>query len=209
MEFYHGNATGTGNYFLNSPVFPRITMCDVTVRYLGNVQRHTVQCVLALNYYLEKMYLFFWFWLIFLMLATVIDMLLWFFRFLIRRDRLNFVRNHLNAGGFLKSEWDDQMTGAFLDHYLRQDGAFLLRMIAQNTNSITTADITGTLWQIWKDRQHTETENNDEPGECSPFQPDKQPSAPPQPADGSPLKPETEKQPSARPQSGIYQLHPV
>ena len=155
VQYYHGNNT-SGTYFRNSPIFPRITMCDITVRYLGNVQRHTVQCVLALNYYLEKMYLFFWLWLIFLLLATGLDIIVWFCRFLIRRDRLNFVRNHLNAGNYLTSDWDRKMTGTFLDEYLRQDGAFLLRMIAHNTNTITTADVVGTLWLTWKERRMKE-----------------------------------------------------
>ena len=169
FEYYHANNT-SGTYFRNSPIFPRITMCDLTVRYLGNVQRHTVQCVLALNYYLEKMYLFFWFWLIFLLLSTGLDIVIWIFRLLIRRDRLNFVRNHLAAGGHLVSDWDRKMTGVFLDEYLRQDGAFLLRMIAHNTNAVTTADVTGSLWMTWKVRQmEEEKEEGDEenPLKCS------------------------------------------
>jgi len=41
----------------------------------------------------------------------------------------------------------------FTDYYLRHDGVFLLRLIAHNTNGITTTEITRELWDLWYDRQ--------------------------------------------------------
>ena len=149
-KIYHPNQTHSGE-FINSIVFPRVTMCDFRVRLLGNVQRYTVQCALPLNLYLEKMYLFFWFWLIFLAAATGVDLVIWFVRTLVPQDRRNFVRNHLNAGNFIDRLDDGTRLSQFVDQYLRQDGAFILRMIAHNTNTITTADITGCLWDDWKE----------------------------------------------------------
>ena len=58
----------------SSPTFPRITMCEFQVRTLGEVLTYNVQCVLPLNLFNEKIFLFLWMWIVFVLLATCTNM---------------------------------------------------------------------------------------------------------------------------------------
>ncbi|KAH7711559.1 innexin unc-9 [Aphelenchoides avenae] len=49
-----------GENWQDSPVFPRLTLCDVSIRRLGDTPRYTLQCHLRINTYNEKFYLFIW-----------------------------------------------------------------------------------------------------------------------------------------------------
>lgn len=136
--------------------FPRVTLCDMKVRGqdLGNVQPYTVQCVLPINAYNEKIYMFLWFWMIFVAVATTISLLLWLCRALVYPDRVRFIQNHLQMGDRLQlppGACDDELSRKFARDYLRQDGALLLRLIAHNTDSITTTELVCSLWDGWKD----------------------------------------------------------
>ena len=94
-----------------------------------------------------------WFWIALLLRLTTADLVIWMLRVIIRADRLHFIWNQLGEASQVScEEIDERMTSSFLDHYLRQDGGFVLRLIAQNTSAMTSADITGRLYLIWKSR---------------------------------------------------------
>ena len=138
--------------------FPRVTLCDLSVRGqdLGNVQTYTVQCVLPINLYNEKIYMFLWFWMIAVALASIVSFVVWLLRAVWLQDRLKFVSNHLLLGGRLpatgRASDDRYLVRKFVVDYVRPDGAFLLRLIAHNTNNITTTEVVGALWDFWRQR---------------------------------------------------------
>ena len=135
--------------------FPRVTLCDMKVRGqdLGNVQPYTVQCVLPINAYNEKIYMFLWFWMIFVALASGLSLLLWLCRALVYSDRVRFIENHLQMGDRVQTPpgtRDEELARKFTHNYLRQDGALLLRLIAHNTDNITTTELVCSMWDGWK-----------------------------------------------------------
>ncbi len=133
--------------------FPRVTMCNFHIRRLGNVPRNSVQCVLPINMYTEKIYTFLWFWMIFVAITTAFSLLMWLGRVIYSQDRITYVRNHLKMLKKLKTETDDERSVKFIKDYLKLDGVFLLRLIGHNTNSVAVSDIIGAMWDLWKLRE--------------------------------------------------------
>lgn len=41
----------------------------------------------------------------------------------------------------------------FVDDYLRQDGVFLIRMLAINAGDVLAADVVGLVWQNYRDKK--------------------------------------------------------
>ena len=137
--------------FLNATVFPKVTMCDLLVRRLGNIQRFTVQCLLPINLYTEIMYTFFWFWLVLLITVSFGNLMIWVSRALFSNDRLSYIRGHLEIAYITRdNDEDGPLVRDFVFNYLKQDGVFLLRLIGHNTNSMTAMDISCSLWEQWR-----------------------------------------------------------
>lgn len=140
------------DYDANPPVFPRVTMCDFEVRRLGNVQRYTVQCMLPINLYTERMYVFMWFWIIFIAIITFASFATWLARAMSHNDRLKFIRNHLRTVGYMDADDSDRLSAEYLDTYLKQDGAFLHRLIIHNTSNMCCTEIMAAQYAFWLDK---------------------------------------------------------
>jgi len=90
------------------PAFPRVTMCDFKIRVLGNAQRYTVQCVLPINLFNGMIYLFMWWWMVVLGIASVLSFFTWFWRIVSAQDRSRFVRKHLILLGRIQPREEEE-----------------------------------------------------------------------------------------------------
>jgi len=151
----------SGRDFWESSRFPRVTMCDFTIRTLGeNNQRNTIQCTLPINLFNEKIFIFIWFWYAFVAAVTVYSFLAWC-RNTIYDSRAQFVRRYLRFNDRLP--YNDNSSGSivntksfetFICSYLKHDGVLLLRIVKKNTNDLIVGELVASLWEQFKRSSH-------------------------------------------------------
>ncbi|CAI4229945.1 unnamed protein product [Auanema sp. JU1783] len=137
-----------GREWQESGHFPRVTMCDFEVRVLGAKHNHVVQCVLMINMFNEKVYLFLWFWLLGVAMYTACNLLYWVSQLLSEDKRRSYIATYLKV--FRLVEDDDRSSertlNKFVSQGLRCDGVFLTHLISKNAGDIITTDLVATLW---------------------------------------------------------------
>ncbi|XP_075266145.1 innexin unc-9-like isoform X2 [Convolutriloba macropyga] len=137
--------------------FARVTLCDFEVRQVGANVEYTVQCVLSINLFNEKIYLFVWYWLVFVAIATSINTVQWIIRTICLADRMGYIKKHLKFMDRYNSMEDRKMVRRFVNIYLRPDGVFMIRLLSKNTNSIIVSELVAQLWdQYLKKPDHSQ-----------------------------------------------------
>ena len=151
-----------------TPVFPLKTLCDFRIREMGNDRNLTVQCVLPINFFNEKIFLFLWFWFLFVTAITAFSMLRWIWTLGIRSRRVRYIRKQLKIMDRLNrdSDRDRKLSLLFVDTYLKQDGVLVLKLVAKNSTELVVADIVASLWDSYK-RKPCNRSNADFAGESS------------------------------------------
>ena len=138
-----------GHDWKSSTRFPRVTLCDFEVRQLGNIHRHTVQCVLPINLFNEKIFVFIWFWFVLVAIVTVISLLSWTRHSLSTSGQVEYVTRQLKALDKLNRETRSQVR-KFTRKYLKQDGIFVVRLVAKSAGEVVAAEILAGLWDKYK-----------------------------------------------------------
>ncbi|XP_048774351.1 innexin unc-9-like isoform X1 [Ostrea edulis] len=144
------------NNWGSSSRFPKITLCDFDLRQIENVQRWTLQCVLPVNLYNEKIFIFLWFWITLVAFLSLGNLIYSLFLVFYPRNKTTFAKKYLkmenvyDKGNYLSRK----MVRKFADGHLRQDGIFLLKMIAFNTNTVFVSKIIKILWEKYRERVH-------------------------------------------------------
>ncbi|RCN53768.1 innexin-3 domain protein, partial [Ancylostoma caninum] len=128
-----------GREWEESGHFPRVTLCDFEVKVLGNVHRHTVQCVLMINMFNEKIFLFLWFWYFLLAGATVCSLFYWIYISVVPSRFAVFLL-------LVELVYDDVVSQNL-------DGVFLLRMVATHAGELPCYELAKTLWNNYCDNK--------------------------------------------------------
>ncbi|KAJ1355900.1 hypothetical protein KIN20_013471 [Parelaphostrongylus tenuis] len=132
-----------GRQWQNSGHFPRVAFCDLTVREMGNVNNWTVQCVLMVNMFNEKIFIFLWFWFAFLLFCTVINLFIWIHRRLNKAARMTFLSNVLSDSG-LDTTASDRLE--FYEDVVKDDGILVLLLLDANGGRLQSGELANQLW---------------------------------------------------------------
>lgn len=153
-----------GESWSTSDRFPRVTLCDISVRQLGNIHNYTLQCSLPLNLFNEKIYIFIWFWFAMVFVVTCGSLVHWLWTSVYLPGHVKTVRQRLVAMNKLDSEDDGHLVGKFVRVYLRRDGLFITRMVAKNSSDMIAALLLCGLYDHFKQNLGVieEPDNDDE-----------------------------------------------
>ncbi|UJR10120.1 hypothetical protein I4U23_014343 [Adineta vaga] len=145
--------------------FPTNVLCDFIVRFLGkNKHRHTVQCVLPINVFNEKIFLFAYLWLIFLFICAIYNLLFQWIIFILFHRRVRDTRGrrlrHISSKHYCDDIFQENelvhridyqpITKNFSQRYLRCDGIVIMRLFDMNIDLVTMNDLMNDLWELYK-----------------------------------------------------------
>ena len=173
------NALAEKPHWIHPGIFPTVTMCDFKIRRLGNNHNYSMQCVLPINVFAEKMFLFIWCWFSLIIFISTLNLLMWVLRAAFPGSRRRYIQDHLQTTNRLDTERKHGQVPGFVSKYLKHDGVFLIRLIGHNTSQLTAADVTASLWDAWLERKAARKieENKPEQLNCENLEPEPQPRA--------------------------------
>ena len=148
--------------------FPTNVLCDFIVRFLGkNKHRHTVQCVLPINVFNEKIFIFAYLWLMFLGICSLYNLFIQWLLLVLFHRNVNDTRGRRQRQLASKFRIDEQhesddeeetieiinyqpLSKNFSRHYLRCDGIVIMRLFDMNIDLVTMNDLMDDLWELYK-----------------------------------------------------------
>ncbi|CAK5086679.1 unnamed protein product [Meloidogyne enterolobii] len=138
-----------------------VTFCDLQTRDIGQYREHTVQCVLMINMFAEKIFIFLWLWFFLLLFILPLNISLWIYRIFSMKSNEEMIVDALKAifrkkfflilPIFPPFQLHDhfptiQDVRKFIREFLKIDDIVILRMINSNVGYIQTSDILHQLW---------------------------------------------------------------
>ncbi|MFH4978405.1 hypothetical protein AB6A40_005114 [Gnathostoma spinigerum] len=142
-----------GRPWTESGYFPRITLCDLNVRILGNVQRHTVQCVLVINIFTEKVFILLWLWYSLLAFFTITSSLLLIWTCIPLWNRKRFISRRLELAdiNFNLKKFDSDVD-KFVRDEVKMDGIFVLQMLNAHAGKLMCTEVVDAMWDNFLDK---------------------------------------------------------
>ena len=143
-----------GESWTTSDRFPRVNLCDISVRQMGNIHNYTIQCSLPMNLFNEYIYIFIWFWFVFVAICTLGSLIIWSVVMICVPLHVRYIRVRLIAMNEINRDSASyKEVSKFVRTFLRADGVFLIRLVAKNASDLTAAELISGLWKHYKENK--------------------------------------------------------
>ena len=129
-------------------IFPYLTLCKFSVRKISKLETYYAQCVLMINMFNEKIFLFLWFWLVLMAVTNLCSFIHWFllisgasrkrvmYSFL-KKTQLNIMRN-------------EPVLNCFVKFVLTPDMLLVLAFISANYGEILCRQLVVQMYQEYE-----------------------------------------------------------
>ncbi|CAB3407339.1 unnamed protein product [Caenorhabditis bovis] len=125
--------------------FPRVAFCDITSRELGNIHNWTVQCVLMVNMFNEKIFIFVWFWLAAVLGLTAVNFVVWLRNRVSVSNRKRFIAELLKQDGIVRDELREKR---LYEEVLKDDGMLFLRLLDANSGRLRSEEVIRKIYNV-------------------------------------------------------------
>ena len=147
-----------------SPRFPRVTLCDFQIRQMQNVQSWTVQCVLPINLFNEKIFLFLWFWLLVLCILSFISLCTSSYTMIFPLKRMTYIKKCLKLRHVYTGRKDERKAlTQFVYSYLKCDGFYVILVVGRNGTQMLASHLLEKLYKIYQTTHGSMKHLNGEP----------------------------------------------
>ncbi|KAL8564436.1 hypothetical protein ACOMHN_057458 [Nucella lapillus] len=154
----------------STKTFPIVSLCHFQTLDTSQSSGYWVQCILNINIFLEKLFLIEWFWLLALLVMTIISFIVWCCKILHTQSSLRLVRRYMKLMYAYSEPLEVPAACSveqFVLEYLRNDGIFVLRILAVNTNEVVVAQLVEELWKRYLTFEESPHSHSMDMGETS------------------------------------------
>ncbi|GMR54139.1 hypothetical protein PMAYCL1PPCAC_24334 [Pristionchus mayeri] len=142
-----------------SAQFPRVTFCDAEVREMGGqIHTWTVQCVLMVNMFNEKIFFGIWWALIVVFVLTALNILDWIFFLLNRSEQKRVIMALIEKDQKTSKSMED----AFVTYVMRRSGASFVRLLSFSVSHFEMEDVVRPLWEDYRTAREKKADGDDD-----------------------------------------------
>ncbi|CAM4758777.1 unnamed protein product [Rotaria magnacalcarata] len=150
-----------GEYIVGSRIFPLSVYCDFNIIKIGQPTVYTVQCLLPMNVFNEKIFTIIWFWLVFLTITNFKSVLLTIIRSSFHQFNYSYIGNYLDLYSKKERFKRHLLVKRFIFDYLSADGILILRLISENISDLLTSEVIHELWNEYKKLSNLSSTNRE------------------------------------------------